>query len=459
MNLNTIPEAPSKHAPAQELSVIPPGQEPNLDTMARADVPAIFSDFSEQAKPLLEKADQLTITPENALVVADVAAKCRKEIKAVRTACERRRKELVEGIKRQAKQIDTAAGVVWDVCEAAEAKLLAIEQHAEQEWERQLDEMVAFRSAAVKSAEGNPSHYNLREMEEEAFVEMIGNLAAGQAFRKEAAIKAKLEQESREKKEAEAREAQRLENERLKAEAAERERAILTEQQAAKERERAAAEAARKEREEIEAKAKAEREKLEAAAKAERDAATKRQKILEEEAARERRDANAERERADAAAKAEREAAAARQRAIEEKAEQERQQAAERARIAKAENDAKLKALADAAEKQRLADESGREEMERRIAQRDLKELREREAKEEAERIAAAAPDREKLVAYAHALRSVLMPAMSTPEGESLAKEIALKTHGFSEQIEKRAGELSKSKKGQPKGSKEGELL
>ena len=480
----TLPPADQSHPPQAEADgagaasvggelEIMTGETPQLKTMARADGPAIFAEFEKEAEPLFANALAISkqeITP----VVADLAAGYRKQIKKVRCAAEARRKELTEGIKRQAKAIDQLAGKIWDTCEAAEKKLLEIEEYAERQEIARLDAIVADRSARVREAEGNPSHYALRDMDEAAFQEQLSNLLAGQTARKAAAIKAllrdkrceqmeeilerpiekkegdawvemteidfeaalidatesraermRLAEEARKAEEA-AREAQRLENERL--------RRLADEQEAqlAKEREEAAA-------------------KLRA----------------EQEAAR------IEREKLETAAKAERAAAAARQREIEEKAEQERQQAEERARIAKAENDRRLKEIADATEKQRKADEEAarleraaalkkwqaaqdlaaeeqrkREALEQERAEREAKEREAEEERQAQERAAAAAPDREKLEAYAAALRAVPYPAMATEAGQSLLDEIEGKLLGFASQIDKRAAELSKPKKG-----------
>lgn len=436
MTLDDIPTAQPKHTPShplnlgnemlnepQELAVVT--ETPNLETMARADVPAIFAEFETQAQPLLEKANQLAITPDNQLVIADVAGNYRKQIKAVRCATEKRRKELVEGIKRHAKQIDAAAGIIWDACERAEAKLVEIEEFAERQEQKRLDDLVAFRSAAVKQAEGNPAHYNLREMSEEEFNEMVGNLCAGLAARKEAAIKAKQEQEAREKAEAEAREAQRLENERLKAEAAERERLAEIERREAAAKLKAEQEAARIEREKIEAEAKAERER-----------------------------------------------AAARQREIEQKAEQERAEAkrkadealakAEAARVAAAKKaQAEREAIeAKAREEKRLADEAAaaerrkREALEAEIAEQKRKDAERQEAEAAAAKAAEAAPDVDKFVAWVEKMLHTEFPEVKSPELDELLAELNGKLHHLLRGFEERAKALSKPKRGHPKGAK-----
>jgi chemosensory pili system protein ChpA (sensor histidine kinase/response regulator) len=424
----------SQQIPAAQESALVVTATPDLETMKRADVAPIFSEFETAAKPLLEKAGQLVITPDNRLVIADIAAGYRKQIKAVRTACERKRKEMVEGIKRQAKQIDTAAGVIWDLCEKAEANLLAIEEHAERQEAERLNNLVAARSKELEAIEANPAHYGLRTMTDAEFAEILDGLklahqakldrAAKEAERKKlheargavligygeepglydldmdfdrfSGIVAKLEEEKieraeRAKKDAEEREAQRLENERLKAEAIERENQ--------RQRELEAAEAERRQ-------------------------------IAEEAAAREAEITKAR---------------------IAEHAEAERQR-----RELQAANDAKLKEIADAAEKQRQADEAHQKRLADQIAAFEAQKLAEKQEREEAERIAAAAPDVDKFLAWIEKVLHTEFPEVKSPEIDALQAELNGKLHALLRGFEARVKCLSKPKKAT---KLEGELL
>lgn len=169
-------------------------------------------------------------------------------------------------------------------------------------------------------------------------------------------------------------------------------------------------------------------------------------------AAKERADA-AERERlaADAKLKKEQEDAAERERmraenarlaqiAAEERAKREQQEAA-----AKAERDAALslaraaKAMADSQEK---AEREKREAAEKELARIAKEKANQIAADDAAAKKAAAAPDREKLLAIAVAVRGTAMPALSTDGGAALALRIREQLEKFAAWIESEAAKV-----------------
>jgi len=271
-----------------ETTLEPVTETPELETMPRANVPAVWDEFKAQAEKLAEETKAIIVN-ETTLALCPAARAARLSLRQIRLHVEKKRKELGEEALRRKQSIDSAAKAVIDYIEPIEARLLEQEQFAERLESKRKAELFATRSSAV-TAEGKiPSHYNLAEMSDSDFDSLISGFQAEKAAKIEADRKAAEEKAAREKAEAEAREKQRIEFERLKEENAKREAELKAEREkAAAERQEAerkakeAAEIARKERAEIEAKAKAleaaERKRIESEAekkKAEEAAAAK----------------------------------------------------------------------------------------------------------------------------------------------------------------------------------------
>lgn len=175
------------------------------------------------------------------------------------------------------------------------------------------------------------------------------------------------------------------------------------------------------------------RMKQEAAAKAEaerieREAEAARERLrISEENERLRKEA-AERE---AQMKAEREAAAAKQREAEVAARKDRE-----------EMEAKASAERHAAQAAAAAEREAREK-----AEAEAKALRDAEARRiadeaKAQSIAAKAPDREKLIAFARTVRGLTPGAMKSAEANAIAEEIASQVEKFAVWVESKAAKL-----------------
>jgi len=369
-----------------EFEIVP--AEIGLDLAAKNSLELAFSGFFETAAKWAEQAAAIT-DPK-------LARTARLELKNLRVAADKKRKELKEDSLRMGRAIDGANNILLSIIVPIERGLEDIERAEERRLAEELRQRTEARTAELRPyVDPTMPFPPVGAMTEGQFQATLADAKLLHEMKLEAARKAEAERSEREA--AEARERLRIaeENERLRKEAAEREAQIKAEREAAaakqreaevaarKERERveaekAAAEAqARKEREAIEAKAKAEREKAEAAARAERDK-------IEAAAAEERR-------KADVVAKFERDA--------REKAE------------------AQLKAARDA-EANRIADEA------------------------KAKAAASKAPDREKLIAFAATVRALKPEALASPEAERIAAEIEQQVEKFAAWIEKKAALL-----------------
>ena len=92
-------------------------------------------------------------------------------------------------------------------------------------------------------------------------------------------------------------------------------------------------------------------------------------------------------------------------------------------------------------ERQRIRDEALQIEREARDAEVQRIQA-EAKAEKEAERKAASAPDKEKLLEFSNQVRDLGLPIMSTSEGYTVANEIAAKCLSFSKWITEQASKL-----------------
>lgn len=242
-----------------ELVPVQPG-EPAMKQLAP------FLNLEQQARKMIEDAESIALlppTPAN----AKVARAMRLEIKPLRVSVEKRHAELKRPIIDAGNALDEGKNALLDLLKPMEAKLLAIEQHAEREAARIEGEKRELRMAELSQIIQGVVAVDLGKLSDEEYSRMLQDAKDAKAARDEREAKAKAEAEEAAKAERERIEAQAIENERLKKEAEIREIA------ARKEREEAAAQLAKERAEaarwarEAEAKARAEREAANEAAR------------------------------------------------------------------------------------------------------------------------------------------------------------------------------------------------
>ena len=285
-----------------EFEIVP--ADSGLELAAKNSLEIAFSGFFTEAAKW--KAHAATITDPK------LARTGRLELKNIRVAAEKKRKELKEDSLRMGKAIDGANNILLALIVPIEKGLEDIEKQEERRIAAELARVTAERLELIAPyLDPSLPAPSVGELTEDQFTSMLSDAKMLSEAKAAAAAKAEEDRIAREKAEAEERARVIAENARLKEEVDKREAELKAE--------RAAAEKARLE---AEAKAKAEREAIEEESRKEK---------LRIQAL-----AEVERQKAQAAA----DAAA-------------KQQAAERAAREKAEADAK--ALRDAEEK-RIAD-------------------------------------------------------------------------------------------------------
>lgn len=265
---------------------------------------ASWEPFEEKLAKLQMTALTLKVTDISQTSEMKLARATRLTLRELRIAVEHRRKELGEYHLRETQRINAGAKTLKDLIEPLEERLLEQEEFAERKAAKERVDRNTARLTELRPFVTDPSVYNLADMAEQDYQELLAMCKTMTEQKRIAAEKAEADRLAQAKLEAEERERIRQENERLKKEAQEREQTARVEaakaqaerqrlQQQADAERKAAAEAARRDRDAIEARARAEREAVEAKARAEREKAAEalakerraRQKLEEEQKA------------------------------------------------------------------------------------------------------------------------------------------------------------------------------
>jgi hypothetical protein len=332
-----------------------------------------FAPMFDEAEKWRKQVATISVTSVDQVREMKLAREVRLALREIRIRAESKRKQLKEDVNRRGKAIDGACNVLKFLIEPLEEQLLAQEQFAEREAERLKQALKAKREEMLKVYGVDTSFYNLAEMPDPAFDQLLANTQLAHENQQKALREAEEKRLEAERLKAAEQERLRLENERLKAE---------RDQLEAKAREDA--EKARIEREAQEAKAKAERDALEEKNRAERAEQERKFNELKEQTRKERE-----------AAEAEARAAAVQQ-----------------------------KKLADAV----AAANKAREQ--------------EAIAQQIAASKAAAAPDRDKILAFAQTVRALKVPACTTTTGIAAQKHVEAQVEKCALWIENRTKEI-----------------
>lgn len=314
-----------------------------------------FQPLFESARKVLEQSRAVVVTDPEQKLQIKLAREYRLELKRIRLASDKQRKELKDESLRRGRAIDGFHNILLEMTQAEENRLEEQEKIAERILAERREKLLQERLAKLAPFGVDLSFVNVVDMPDATFEQFLDNSKAAFERKQEEARKAEAERIRLENERLKEEQRIREENARLKKEAEEREAAAKIER-----------ERIEKEKAEAEAKARKEREEAEAKAKAERDA-------------------------------------------IEAKAAEERRIAAEKAKAEKAKADQARKI----AEQKLAAERAEKERLERELAAKRAEEEKRIAAEKEAARLAALAPDREKLLAFAARVRSLEQPKLS----------------------------------------------
>jgi hypothetical protein len=414
-----------------------------------------FRPIFVEAKKALSDAVGVAESVKDATCVSEIkqARACRLTIRRVRIEGDKIRKAQKADALNYGRLVEGFYGMIEANLAPVEKALQDAEDTAERAETARKDALEVGRKAALAPYVPDVAIYPVRDMAEPVFATLLTGVRIAKEQADAAKAKAEADRIAREAAEKAEQERIRQENARLQREAQEREAARIAE---AKRIAEELAERDRKAAEERHAAAVRLKEEQDRAAKAKADAEAdaKAQQIAAEatlRAERARLEAIAEDTRqkaakawkdAEAKAKAERDADFARaakiQKAIEDGARTERLRLQALAEVEHQKTEAARAAAESEAHKQRVA----REQAEQQLREAAEKEAARVAAETEAARKAAAAPDKDKLIAYAAAVRALGIPVLVTPEAQSLGNLIASQREKFASWISDKAGAL-----------------
>lgn len=262
-------------ATEQPSALVKLATECNLAAPIAASIIETYTPILERAGAIAREAEGVIVTDPTQVTEIRKSRELRLKLRAERVAADKARKTLKEESLRRGQFIDAAARHVNALIEPVETRLEEQEKIAERMEAERKARLKAEREEALRPYEPATHLYQLAEMTEPQFAELLALKRKAWDDAQAAARKAEEERAAAERVRAEEEARVRAENERLKREADEREAAARAERERLEAERRAAEEANRREREEAERKAQAEREAAEAKLKAEREAREK----------------------------------------------------------------------------------------------------------------------------------------------------------------------------------------
>ena len=425
---STIAETELVQDTPKELQVIV--QQNSLQPATAQSLQASFAPIFSQARSVIEKSRGIVVTDANQKLEMKMARACRLELKAIRVTGDKLRKELKDESLRVGRAIDGFNAILLHIVETEEKRLQAQEDFVEQQEAQRKATLKADREKVLATIQVDPNLYQLGDMSEETFQQLVEGTKLARAAEAERRRKEEADRIAKEKADAEERERIRLENERLKKEAAdkaaaeklERERrhdlhctrmAILGAEKLLTNGEIADADFVESYGTQSEEEFALIRERFrvrqveEKRLADERAETARKLKEAEEKAA-------AEKARVDAERKAAEEKAAKERAEVEAKAKSERDTLEAKAKKEREEHARKIRELEAAAKKKADEDRAAREELDRKITAQKAADEKRQADEAEAARKAAAAPDKDKLMNYAHAVRALEIPELKT---------------------------------------------
>lgn len=221
-----------------------------------------------EAKALATEARSINVTSEDQTELMQTARTKRLELRKIRIDVENMRVQLKEQSLREGKAIDGMANIIKALIIPVEEHLEKQEKYAENLKLERAERLNTERVAKLAQYTEDPSIYNVRDMSDAAFENLLNVCKTAWEAKKAAEAKAEADRKAAEEAEKKRIEKIEKENERLRKQKEAQEKKLAAERKAQQEK----LEKERKAREQAEAKLKAEKEAKE---KAEREAKEK----------------------------------------------------------------------------------------------------------------------------------------------------------------------------------------
>jgi hypothetical protein len=199
--------------------------ENNVNQETALNLKNTFMPFFEHAEAWAKKAKNIKVTDSTQLDVMKNARDIRLNIRSIRINTEKTRVELKAESLRKGKAIDGIANVIKFLIVPIEEHLQMQEDFLIIQFEKRKAELKETREKELEKYDVlDTSFYNLAEMPDANYTQLLENSKANFQLKKDAERKAEEKRIEQETMEAEERERDRKENEKLKKEATERDR-------------------------------------------------------------------------------------------------------------------------------------------------------------------------------------------------------------------------------------------
>lgn len=223
-----------------ELVVI--AEESGLESGRVHDLLGNFAGSFQSAKNVAKESHDIVVTSEDQVTEMAKARAARLNLKSIRVDVEKTRKELKEQSLREGKAIDGMANIIKALIIPEEERLEKQEKFAEVMAQKRKNDQYIKRVELLAPYVDDISVYNLLEMDEPVFQQLLDNSMKAHAAQLEAERRAEVERKQEAERKAKEDERVRLENIKLKKEADEREKEFakqrkLDEEKAKKEKE------------------------------------------------------------------------------------------------------------------------------------------------------------------------------------------------------------------------------
>ncbi len=276
--------------PKQESLIVvdePSGALVVVETPEEKDLLQTYSALPELAslKKLINEGKAIRVNSELDVDQMAQAREYRLKLKSARCAVDNKRKELKREYLLKSRAIDGVANILEYVISPVEKHLEKQEKFIEYKREKELDALELDRKAKLGVYIKDVSFFNLREMSEEGFAQLLDGSKAAYEAQREAELVAAEERARKELEDKEEQERVLQENERLKKESEERDAAEKARRQ--EEEKKLASERAA--REKAEAEARRIKEEADRKAKSETDEKERQEKARKAEEAKARK--------------------------------------------------------------------------------------------------------------------------------------------------------------------------
>lgn len=175
-----------------------------------------FAKFFTEIEQYENEARSIVVKDENDIQSMSRARELRLTLQKIRTSSDKERKALKEGIVREGKVLDGIGNIIKGVIEPLEEGLEKKENYAENLREERAKRVLAERTQQLQQYVSDVSLYNLNDMADDVFANLLDGAKKAHEDKVEAERKAKEKEESDRVAKAKEDERIRLENESLK---------------------------------------------------------------------------------------------------------------------------------------------------------------------------------------------------------------------------------------------------